>query len=549
VANAFTRHMDEQNRPRTQREKADPRQVANNEGGFVFQVTNDTRLERFLVLGTAGGTYYQDEQELTKQNVDWLIQYIQTNPSNCSIVLRKAEQISQEGRAFRNSPAIFTLALLFKYGHASMKQELATRSVLRICRTATHLYELCDYFELMGGWNRTKRAAVANWYLSKSADQVAYQAVKYRQRNGWTHRDLLRLSHPKGLDPQVGNFILGKDSTPVPGVSGIEIINGFKSAQLETSLPGLLSVLGAYPNLPWEALPTQFHKEPDVWKKLFYNGSLTGQALVRNITRLARIGAFGDMVFAADYAAKLVDEEMIARTRLHPINYLNALVVHNDGQVIRKTDKRTGRKYTEGRRRDWERVSVIRDALDAGFYAAFKYVEPANKRTQLAVDVSSSMSWGFAGGLDFTAAQVAAAMAMTIARSEPYHQIMGFAANYKDLGISARTSIPEAMRIVQNQNFGGTDCALPMVRALENKKEVDTFVVITDGETWAGRIHPFQALRNYRQQMGIDARLAVVAVTSTGFTIADPSDSGMLDVVGADENLPRLISEFSAGRV
>lgn len=42
--------------------------------------------------------------------------------------------------------------------------------------------------------------------------------------------------------------------------------------------------------------------------------------------------------------------------------------------------------------------------------------------------------------------------------------------------------------------FGGTDCAQPMLWAAERRLEFDTFVVLTDNETWAGKIHPFQAL-------------------------------------------------------
>ena len=47
--------------------------------------------------------------------------------------------------------------------------------------------------------------------------------------------------------------------------------------------------------------------------------------------------------------------------------------------------------------------------------------------------------------------------------------------------------------------------------------------------------------------MGIPARLIVVAMTATGFSIADPEDAGMLDVVGFDTAVPNLISEFSRG--
>lgn len=95
--------------------------------------------------------------------------------------------------------------------------------------------------------------------------------------------------------------------------------------------------------------------------------------------------------------------------------------------------------------------------------------------------------------------------------------------------------------------FGPTDCALPMIYARENHLEVDTFLVITDNETWHGAQHPHEALVEYRQKMGIPARLVVAGMTSTGFTIADPSDAGMLDVVGMDTSVPDLVASFSRG--
>ena len=47
-----------------------------------------------------------------------------------------------------------------------------------------------------------------------------------------------------------------------------------------------------------------------------------------------------------------------------------------------------------------------------------------------------------------------------------------------------------------------------------------------------------------REKTGIPARLVVVGMASNGFTIADPADGGMLDVVGFDTATPRLIAEF-----
>ncbi len=69
-------------------------------------------------------------------------------------------------------------------------------------------------------------------------------------------------------------------------------------------------------------------------------------------------------------------------------------------------------------------------------------------------------------------------------------------------------------------------------------------VVLTDSETWAGKIHPVQALREYRAKTGIPAKLVVVGLVSNGFSIADPSDAGMLDVVGFDTAAPAVIADF-----
>jgi 60 kDa SS-A/Ro ribonucleoprotein len=527
-----------------QSEKAKAGQVKNNAGGFVFQVSDQSRLERFLILGVDGGTYYVNEAIHAKTNVQFLNEMIERDEAS---VLNTIVDVSVNGRAYKQSPALFALASVIANG----KDKQAVKAVFnRVVRTATHLYEVLNYLKsLKIGWGRAKREIVASWF-DKDADKLAYQAVKYRSRkfgdNSWTLKDVMRLSHPQNVNTSVADFVLGKSHD---AIDDLRVIEGFKKMQSATSVKDVLDVLDNYEMLPWETIPTQFLKDVKIWKTLFSNGQLRGQALVRNITRLARYGAFQDMMFAAQYAAALTDQKMIEQTRLHPINFLNAAVVYREGQVDRKD-------YYGGRKKNWETESVIADALDEGFHKAFKSVVPANKRTMLAIDVSGSMG-ALANGLDLSCAQVSAAMAMTIARTEPAHIIRGFTSDsygYRnsgltDLGISARTDLATAMRNVQRHNWGGTDCSLPMTWALANKVEVDTFVVITDNDTWAGNIHPFQALKEYRRKTGIDARMAVLGVQATDFTIADPSDAGMMDFVGFDSNAPRVLADFSAGRI
>jgi 60 kDa SS-A/Ro ribonucleoprotein len=88
-----------------------------------------------------------------------------------------------------------------------------------------------------------------------------------------------------------------------------------------------------------------------------------------------------------------------------------------------------------------------------------------------------------------------------------------------------------------------------MLYALETRRSIDTFVIYTDSETWAGGIHPVEALRRYRATSGIAARLIVVGMVANRFSIADPNDAGMLDVVGFDTSTPEVIGGFSRGEL
>ena len=143
-----------------------------------------------------------------------------------------------------------------------------------------------------------------------------------------------------------------------------------------------------------------------------------------------------------------------------------------------------------------------------------------------------------------------AAMALVTAAVEPRHEIVaftngkyrsrfpGYGSGISPLAISPHMRLDQVVEAVSSLPFGGTDCALPMLWAADNKVPIDMFCVYTDSETWAGDVHPVQALRAYRQKMGIGAKLVVIGMVSNEFSIADPSDAGMLDVVGFDTATP-----------
>ncbi|MEV6058383.1 TROVE domain-containing protein [Nocardia asteroides] len=527
ILSRFSRRSTPQTSP------ADARQVTNNAGGYVFEISPRARVRRFLTLGTESGTYYVNAAALTADNADFLVEYAAEHTAE---LVREIVEISTTGRAPRPNPALFALAAAASLGDVDGRRA-ALAALPLVARTGTHLFLFAGYAEQFRGWGRGLSRAVANWYLDKPVTDLAYQVVKYRQREGWTHRDLLRLSHPAATEDErrrLFDWICGR----TPDLDGLALVDGFGQAQ--TAPVARIPELVREYRLSWEMLPDAALSAPEVWEALLDNG-IAQTALLRQLPRLTRLGLLDPLGSrTAAICAQLTDAERLRKARVHPVAVLVALRTYAAGRSARGAGT-------------WTPSAPVVDALDSAFYAAFETVRPTGLRHLLALDVSGSMTAPISG-LPLSAREASAALALVTARTEPRHQIVGFtstkdgwqgARNLSTLAISPRQRLDDAVRAVSGLPFGGTDCSLPILHALEQGIEVDVFSVYTDNETWAGAVHPHQALARYRREVNPRAKLVVVGMTATKFSIADPDDAGMLDVAGFDAAVPSLLADFA----
>lgn len=510
--------------------------VVNNSGGEAIKISDEQRFRRFLTIGTAGGTFYASEQKITAENVAFAKSYVAANPAHAVEI---AAEVSDKGLAYRNSPAILTLAIAFSLGD-NVATAAAKQNFNKIVRIPTHLFEFADYIEAMSGWGRAKRSAVANWYSSKTDNNLAYAVAKYRQRNGWTHRDMWRLSHPVGINSAVGNFVLNGEIADEAPFS-IKLFGQLQAAKSESEVCKIIEAAGS--NVAWEFVPTEFLTSPAVWNSLFYADALNGQALIRNLTRMSKNGALAGMRMAGDVGAKLADPEMIKRTRLHPMNYFLAInsTVGDD------------RLYSYSGYGKPKTVNSFPDkvmaGLEDGFYASFKNIKPSGRNTLVAVDVSGSMGWYYANGVEATPSTLSAVLAMVIARSEPYAEIVGFSSGLRNLNITSKTSLDQAMKNVKNATFGGTDVSTAVRYANSNPQAgIESIVIVTDNETNSGSGSVEAELRKLRSRVN-DATIAVVGMTATHFGVIDESDRRSLNVAGFSSDAPSVIADHAAGRL
>jgi 60 kDa SS-A/Ro ribonucleoprotein len=528
-------------------------QVPNNAGGYAWAIDDWSRLHRFLILGVDGDSYYASAQTLVRENAEAVIRCATLDGRR---TVDEIVAVSEAGRNPRQQPVQFALAI------CASAEDPATRAyalsmVDRVCRTGTQLFLFAGYVEQFRGWGRGLRRAIGDWYLNRDADALALQLVKYQQREGWTHRDLLRLSKPRPERDSPHDVALrwavGKLDGDLPDAAPA-LLRAHRDAQ-QAETPAATAELIAQHQLPWEAVSSAHLRSPEVWQASLPTMGLG--ALVRNVGRMTANEAITPgSAAAAVVVARLADPEAIRRARLHPIQILSALVTYRNGRGVRG-------------RLAWEPVTAVIDALDAAFYASFATVEPAGTRVLAALDVSGSMGGSNIAGVPGLTPRLgsAAMVAVTLATEPTVHTVAFTSAGahawkapggrrrfqvpdgLAPLPISKRQRLDDIVNAVSGLEFGGTDCSLPMLYALDRALEIDTFIIYTDSETWAGDIHPAQALRTYRNRTGIAARLIVVGMVSNGFSIADPNDGGMLDVVGFDTAAPQVMTDFAAGRL
>lgn len=545
--------------------------VRNAMGGYVYALDDIKRLERFVIMGCEGGSYFVMEEKLAKENVQALSRLISDGKGTIAIELLR--KVSVERRNVKQNPLIFALALCARSN--DLETKTAAYKVLNdVCRIPTHLFMFIKFCERESepnsGWGRAHKTAIQRWYkqFETKPDNLARLVTKYKNREGWTHKDVLRLAHPVPRAPAFGfilrwvtkgyqeayNFYIARlheAINPDNDVARISrLMKVYDDALKCTNADELCSMITEY-KLTWEHLPTTMLTNIKVWQTLLRHMPI--EALIRNLGRMTKCGVYPDNSEEEEIAVEKIrkintevepgeDEDVgeIPKRRnvIHPFKILIGLIQYKHG----RGDKGS---------LSWIPNKKILEALDNAFYQAFNHVEPTGKKFFLGVDVSGSMSQPVLGSNTLSCAMAAAAMMMTCVRTEASHVIMGFSHKLVNLGINTQDTLDVVMKKTQDRNFGATDCALPMKWAMENKdKDIDVFIIYTDNETWFGNVHPSQALRSYREYaQNPRAKLIVCGMCASNFSIADPTDPGMLDIVGFDSAAPQLIADFATEKI
>jgi 60 kDa SS-A/Ro ribonucleoprotein len=508
--------------------------IRERSGGFMFDAGAWNMLRRCLLIGTAQSTYYAGKHELTEDFISVVKEAVAEDPNRVALEILYAS----DGRAINNSAPIFALVLL-SMGETPEAKKAFQEAFPQVVRTGSHFYEWLNYTKALRGFGKIVREAGKQWLSRPDVKGLAYQLLKYQQRQGFTNRDALRLFHVKPTTEDHNELfrwvIRGWEELPaeIPSDALAQI---WWYEWLKRNPNGTHDAI-AHGHLTHEMAAPVGHMNKQAWQLLF--NEMPIGAMLRNLGSLTELG-----VLRADEPANLDrvrsvlnNADRLRKGRIHPIDVLKALKTYRSGG-------RDGRS-----KKTWKPVGRIVDILEKAVELSFDIAEPTGKVFLHAVDISSSMSCGVVDSVGLSCCEIATAMALVTAKAEKNYVIRGFSTEFRDLGISRQDSFSSALRKASNQNFGGTDASVAYQWAIKNKFKADVICFWTDSESWAGYNHPSQMLAQYRQKVNPNVKAVYVTLAPYRITLVDPKDPLSWDLAGFDPSTPRLIQMLATGEI
>jgi len=203
--------------------RLDPDQVPNNAGGFVWQISDQEQVLRYLIIGSEGGNFYQTPQQVSSHCASCVLRMTRT-PANFKWLIETIRQVSIEGRAAKQESTLLALATAIVFAPTPAAKTEALDAVKDCVRILTNMYMLIGYIKIFSkaghptlsapasasasasasavvgsGLGRGIRRVFGEYFYSRTGIEIANLMTKYQNREGWTIKDVLTLIH---IDPK-----------------------------------------------------------------------------------------------------------------------------------------------------------------------------------------------------------------------------------------------------------------------------------------------------------------------------------------------------------
>ena len=196
-----------------------PGQIANNAGGYSFALPLEQEWMRYLIIGSKSdnGSFYQSGGAIAT-TISKCIMAAVSSSATCEHLIRDIVEVSVNARAPKQEMTMMALAAAIVFPADVICKKNALDAIGKVCRIPTHLFMMVQYIRDLSqdkatpgkGFGKGVRRALTEYYTSRGGLELAVLVTKYKNREGWTHEDLISLLHinPAEMKDDGGRLVL-----------------------------------------------------------------------------------------------------------------------------------------------------------------------------------------------------------------------------------------------------------------------------------------------------------------------------------------------------
>lgn len=416
--------------------------TVNQAGGSAYAYRPEAKLAQLAATGTLADGFYSSAET---QLADVVLAAKDVDPewvAKCAVYAR------QSG-AMKDMPALLAAYLTMADPDLSVRVFKRVIDNGRMLRTFVQIMRSGQVGRASLG-SRPKRL-VREWLEQASMAQLMQAATG----NDPSLADIVKMVHPAPANAERRAFygwLIGKPYDVAALPAEIAEFEAWKR-----------SPSGELPQVPFEWL-TAYPLSPEQWGVLATR--MGWQALRMNLNTLARNGAFAIAGVTEAVAARLADQQTIARVRPMPYQLMVAMGQVGDGVPL-----------------------AVQAALESALEASLASVPKLEGQVVVCPDVSGSMSspaTGYRKGASskVRCIDIAALVAAAVLRQNRNARVIPFEVDVVKLKLDPNARVAVNAAKLAGVGGGGTNVSAPLALLNKERARVDTVVIVSDNESW-----------------------------------------------------------------
>lgn len=502
-----------------------------------------------------------------------LIQQSKEGEENVDLMLKLIEKYNEDGHLPRRYNLFYLLANLSVCDvMPPSKKPLVGQTLLNVLKDEEDLfffmYVSTDILRRQpkSKISKTIQKTIQKWYNSKSGQELAKIYGRHSGLYSWTHKDLIKYAHVKSDTPEkaavIKYILFGKlDESPedTPEVKEVQQILKKIQTVRKTTDPAVAIPIINELKLNHNQINNQLHTSQEIWSAVL--PQLSVQDILKLLPKLYKLGHLkASTPTQSKIVEVLTSPEQIKAHQIHPIEVFIHMKNYEkggrpmDGRLVShlKNEKKISDEELEKiRSRNVPKCPVIKNCISKCLSLSYSNVSSTGKRYLITIEVPATDMYCISNK-NILGLEAALAYTLTVMKTEKDVTVAVYKENEIQLiNLEKGGQFHENLNKLREQKSGDFSPAASIDWANNKKKHFDVFF------NFMTHSHDFQkmdklakvveSVYRYKKKVNLqNVKVVSFSLSSMTSTVADGTPN-VLDVIGFDATIPKLVSAFIKG--